>query len=118
MNILLGVFFGVCLLSFTLTIFRGIGISMIFNLDAFLIVLGGTTIAVFLGFPISRIRNTINTVMSTFSGQRDRENVIEDILTISRMYGKTDVRSIENRMKDFDDIFTKLGISLLVSDNS
>jgi chemotaxis protein MotA len=91
---------------------------MIFNLDAFLIVIGGTTIAMFLGFPVNRIRITVNEIIDAFSIQRNRDSVIEDILVVSRMYGKTNIRTLENRIKYFDDNFLKMGATLLINDHS
>jgi chemotaxis protein MotA len=118
MNILLSVFLAICSLLFIFTIFNGIGISMIFNLDAFLIVIGGTTIAMFLGFPVNRIRITVNEIIDAFSIQRNRDSVIDDILVVSRMYGKTDIRTLENRIRSFDDNFLKMGATLLINDHS
>ena len=118
MNIFLSAFLVISSLLFVFTIFNGIGISMIFNLDAFLIVIGGTTIAMFLGFPVNRIRITANEIIDAFSIQRSRDSVIEDILVVSRMYGKTDIRTLENRIKYFDDSFLKMGANLLINDHS
>ena len=118
MNIFLSAFLIISSLLFVFTIFNGIGISMIFNLDAFLIVIGGTTIAMFLGFPVNRIRITANEIIDAFSIQRSRDSVIEDILVVSRMYGKTDIRTLENRIKYFDDSFLKMGANLLINDHS
>ena len=117
MNLALSVVFVICLTSFGLTVFRGIGLSMIFNLDAFLIVVGGTAVALFLGFPAGRIRNTAYDVVNAFSPQRDREAVIEDILEVSRMYLKTDIRTLENRIRNFNDNFLKFGINLLINNH-
>ena len=118
MNIFLSAFLVISSLLFVFTIFNGIGISMIFNLDAFLIVIGGTTIAMFLGFPVNRIRITVNEIIDAFSIQRSRDSVIEDILVVSRMYGKTNIRTLENRIKYFDDNFLKMGANLLINDHS
>ncbi len=118
MNIFLSAFLVISSLLFVFTIFNGIGISMIFNLDAFLIVIGGTTIAMFLGFPVNRIRITVNEIIDAFSIQRTRDSVIEDILVVSRMYGKTNIRTLENRIKYFDDNFLKMGANLLINDHS
>ncbi len=118
MNIILCAAFVLALLSFILTIFKDIGLTMVFNLDAFLIVVGGTTIALFIGFPMTRIRDTVNVIIATFSKQRDRESVIKDILGISKMYGKTDIRSLEQKLKQVDDDYLKMGINLLINNYS
>ena len=118
MNIVLGLALAVGIMSFALTIFRDIGTSMIFNSDAFMIVIGGTTIAMFIGFPVQRLRHTLRDIMATFTEQRSREEVIRDILEVARMYRRTDVRSIENRMSTVNDHFLRMGVNLLINNHS
>ena len=118
MNIVLGLALVIGIMSFALTVLRDIGTSMIFNFDAFMIVIGGTTIAMFIGFPVQRLRHTFNEIMGTFAEQRSREDVIRDILDIARMYRRTDVRSIENRMNAVDDHFLRMGVNLLINNHS
>ena len=118
MNIVLGLALAVGIMTFTLTIFRDIGSSMIFNSDAFMIVIGGTTIAMFIGFPVQRLRLALRDIMATFSDQGSREETISNILDVARMYRKTDVRSIENRMSTVDDHFLKMGVNLLINNHS
>ena len=118
MNIVLGLALSVGIMSFALTIFRDIGASMIFNGDAFMIVIGGTTIAMFIGFPVQRLRQALNDIMATFAEQRGREEIIRDILEVARMYRRTDVRSIENRMSTVNDYFLRMGVNLLVNNHS
>ena len=115
MNIIWSLVLVIGLFSFTLTIFRDMGMSMIFNLDAFMIVMGGTTIALFVGFPVERLRNTVYDIMSAYSGQKDRDSVVKDILDISRMYMRTNIRNLENKMKGIDDDFLRLGLKLLIN---
>ncbi|MBI5666207.1 MAG: MotA/TolQ/ExbB proton channel family protein, partial [Nitrospirae bacterium] len=115
MNIILGAVITISLGAFALTVFRDIGISMIFNLDAFLIVLGGTTLALFVGFPFVRVRNTVNDIINAYSGRRDRDSVIKDILDISRTYMKTNIRNLESKIKGIDDDFLRLGAKLLIN---
>ncbi len=118
MNIVLGLALAVGILSFTLTVFRDIGTSMILNGDAFMIVIGGTIIAMFVGFPVQRLRQALNDIIATFREQRGREEIIRDIIEIARMYRTTDVRSIENRMSTVNDHFLKVGGNLLLNNHS
>ena len=118
MNIILGLALVMGIASFTLTVFRDIGTSMIFNSEAFMIVIGGTTIAMFIGFPVQRLRHALRDIMGTFSEQRTREELIGDILEIARMYRTTDVRTIENRIKTVDDHFLRMGVNLLINNHS
>ncbi len=118
MNIITGMALIIGIMVFALTVLRDIGTSMIFNFDAFMIVIGGTTIAMFIGFPVQRLRYAFYDIMATFTEQRSREEVIRDILDIARMYRRTDVRSIENRMNAVDDHFLRMGVSLLINNHS
>ena len=115
MNIILGTVITISLVSFALAVFKDIGISMIFNLDAFLIVAGGTTLALFVGFPFERIRNTIYDLINAYSRQRNRDSVIKDILDISRSYMRISIRNLENKIKSIDDDFLRLGAKLLIN---
>ena len=115
MNIIWSLVLGLGLFSFILTVFRDIGMSMIFNLDAFMIVMGGTTIALFVGFPVERLRNTMYDIMNAYSARKDRDSVVKDILDISRMYMRTNIRNLENKMKGIDDDFLRLGLKLLIN---
>lgn len=117
MNIAIGCVLAIGTFSFTFSVFRDIGASMIFNADAFLIVIGGTIIALFVGFPVQRLRDTFYDILHTFSKHREREDVINDILMVSRMYRRTDVRSLENSVELTHDGFLKLGVTLLLNDH-
>jgi len=118
MNIITGMALIIGVMIFALTVLRDIGTSMIFNFDAFMIVIGGTTIAMFIGFPVQRLRHACNDIMATFTEQRSREEIIRDILDIARMYRRTDVRSIENRLNAVDDHFLRMGVNLLINNHS
>jgi len=115
MNIILGAVITISLVSFALTVFKDVGMSMIFNLDAFLIVTGGTILALFVGFPFERIRNTIYDLINAYSRQRNRDSVIKDILDISRTYMRISIRNLENKIKSIDDEFLRLGAKLLIN---
>ncbi len=118
MNIFLGIAFVVTLSSFVLTVFRDVGLHMIFNPDALLIVVGGSIIAVFIGFPFKTIRDTAHDVISAFKTDRDRDAAVKDILEAAKIYRKADIRSLENRMKGMHDDFLRLGINLLINHRS
>ncbi len=117
MQLLLGLAVVAGSLTFILTIFRDISIGMIFNLDAFLIVVGGTMIAVCVGFPMKRVRQTIDEVRNTFKSQADRDSVVRDIVSIARVYGRVDIRNIESRVRALDYNFLKRGLHLLINRN-
>jgi chemotaxis protein MotA len=103
------------LFSFVITVFRDIGITMIFNFDAFLIVVGGTTVALLIGFPLERTRNTIQDVINAYSKRGDRDALIGSIIEVSRMWRKSNIRDLEGRIQHIDNDFLGLGIKLLIN---
>lgn len=115
MNIMFGLAFVISLTAFVSIVFQDIGLTMIFNPDAFFIVVGGTVLAVFVGFPFKRISDTMHDIVNTFKSKTDRETVINDILDLARMYRKSDIRGIDRRMKGIKDDFLRLGGNLLIN---
>ncbi len=114
MNVTVGITFTIILISFVFTIFKDISISTILNLDALMIVVGGTLISLLVGFPMKRISETINDVISSFSGQKEKDT-LKDIVDISRIYGKASVRAVEARIGEINDKFLRLGLNLLIN---
>ena len=115
MSVTLGITFSIILISFVMTVFKGIGISTIFNLDAFLIVIGGTSIALLVGFPTKRISDTIDDVINSYSKSKGKDELTKDIVAISKIYCKVPIRTIENKMEEIDDTFLKLRVNLLIN---
>ena len=115
MNVTFGITFTIILISFVFTIFKDISISTILNLDALMIVIGGTLISLLVGFPMKRISDTINDVINSFSGKKEKDTLFKDIIDISRIYGKTSIKTVEARMGEINDNFLKLGLNLLIN---
>ena len=118
MNIILGVVFLLGLLSFALTIFKDVGVQMIFNPDAFMIVIGGSVMALLVAFPFRRIKEAACDVIEAFGNDRQRDDLAKDILETARVYRKADIRNLEKRMSSMKDDFLRLGISLLISNRN
>jgi chemotaxis protein MotA len=118
MNAMLVITLIIALMLFAFTVFKDIGLSMIFNPDALMIVGGGTIVAVFLGFPFKRIKSTMYDIVNAFRPQRNRNEMAKDILEVARIYRRTDIRGLENRTKTLKDDFLKLGVSLLINHQS
>lgn len=115
MNLVLALAVTLGVVTCVLTVFRDISMGMLFNLDAFLIVVGGTVVAIFVGFPAKRVKETLADVMRTFRPQKDREDIVRSIVDLARVYGRVDIRSIEKRMRGMDYDFMKRGINLLIN---
>lgn len=118
MQAFLPVIYVIALLMFASTIFRSIGLAMAFNPDALMIVCGGTIVAMSLGFPMSRLKQTISDVIDSFKPQRNRSDAAKDLLDIARLLRKSDIRSLEKRMKATNDDFLKMGVELVMSHQS
>ncbi|HET6515863.1 MAG TPA: MotA/TolQ/ExbB proton channel family protein [Thermodesulfovibrionales bacterium] len=115
MNLIVGAALITGVLAFLVTIFRDIGVTMLLNPDAIFIVIGGTLVALLIGFPFVRIRETVRDVIDTFTGGTDRETLIKETLEIARIYRKADIRGIERRMKATRDDFLRLGVNLIIN---
>ena len=118
MNSIIAGIFILALALFSTTVFRNIGITMVFNPDALAIVLGGTIVAVFLGFPIKRLKKTFADIFDTFRPQRDRLALSKDILEIARTSRRADIRGLERQMRFIKDDFLKQGVNLLLTTKS
>jgi chemotaxis protein MotA len=105
-------------LAYVLTVFRDISVGMIFNLDAFLIVVGGTTLAVLVGFPYKRVRDTAHDVSDSFKDPMNRDQTINSIVNMARVFRKGDIRNTENRIENLQDPFLKRGLNLLINRNN
>jgi len=118
MNSIIAGIFILALALFSTTVFRNIGITMVFNPDALAIVLGGTIVAVFLGFPVKRLKKTFADIFDTFRPQRDRLALSKDILEIARASRRADIRGLERQMRFIKDDFLKQGVNLLLTTKS
>lgn len=115
MNIVLGLTVAVGFFAFILTVFRDISLGMIFNLDAFLIVVGGTSLAVLVGFPVKRVKDTLNDISDAFKDTLNRDQVIGSIVNMARVFRKVDIRNTENSIEALEDPFLKRGLNLLLN---
>jgi chemotaxis protein MotA len=115
MNLMLRTLFILGPFLFVLSVFKGVGLDMLLNTNALLIIFGGTIAALFVGFPAARIGDTLHTVIDAFRDKRDAQSTIKDILDIARTYRKGDIRNLEKNRETIDDPFLRLGINLLIS---
>ncbi len=117
MNIVLGLTVAVGFLAYVLTVFRDISLGMIFNLDAFLIVVGGTILAVIVGFPFKRVKDTVSDISDAFKDPMNREKLIRSIVDLARVFRKVDIRNTESRIEKLQDPYLKRGLNLLLNRN-
>jgi chemotaxis protein MotA len=115
MNVVLAVIGLIALLLFSSTVFRDIGLGMLLNPDALMIVLGGTVVAVFLGFPFRRLRTAVADIADTFRAKSDRQRTSQDLLDVARIYRRADIQGLERKMTAISNEFLKLGVNLLIN---
>ncbi len=115
MGFLLSGIVSLCLLAAISRAFNGIGMSVLFNMNAFLIVIGGSVAALLIGFSPRRIAATINDIADTFRSERKREDISHEIVEIARIYRRNDFKKLEAGVDRTKDDFLKLGINLLIN---
>ena len=115
MNALLLTTFLIALALFASTLFRNIGMELLINTDALMIVGGGTIIAVFLGFPLKRLKTVLCDIREAFRSNSTGQDTGKDILEITKIYRKGDIRKMERKIRTIEDNFLKMGISLLIN---
>ncbi len=115
MKTVLGMILFAALASFSSTVFRSIGLAMAFNPDALMIVGGGTIVAVFIGFPFQRIKNTSDHIIEAFRSLKSRQEAARDLAEIARIYRRNGIRSLEKKMNTIQDDFLRLGVNLLIN---
>ena len=115
MGFILGGIGSIWLIAMYMYVFRDIGIDVLFNLNAFLIVVGGTITALFIGFPVKRITSTVNDILDTFRDRSTKKEIANEIVEIARMHRRVDLKKLEERVSVVKDDFIKLGINLLAT---
>jgi len=115
MGFILGGIGSICLIAMYISVFRDIGIDVLFNLNAFLIVVGGTITALFVGFPVKRITTTVNDIMDAFREGSTKKDMVNEIVEIARINRRADLKKLEKKITGSKDAFLKLGINLLIN---
>ncbi len=115
MYIIMTLIFLGALAMFSATVFRSIGLSVIFNADALMIVGGGTIIAVFLGFPAGRLKKMVADVVESFQPLTDRQELAKEMLDLARTSRRADIQGLEKKIRTITDDFLRLGMNLLIT---
>jgi len=116
-SIITGIFI-IALTLFSTTVFRDIGMLAAFNTDALAVVIGGTIVAVFLGFPVTRLKKTFVDISDSFRSQPDRLALSKEILEIARASRRADIRGLERHALRIKDNFLRQGVNLLLTSKS
>ncbi len=105
------------ILSFLLSLFRGLETNMVFYLDALMIANGGTILAIFVSYPFKRIKRIIHLLTESFKGGSGREKLINEILRVSGTYRTEGIIELEKSLKNINNDFLRFGVSLIVNSN-
>lgn len=110
---LIGIIAGVSLIF--ISIFSGGGAQTFLEINAILIVLGGTFSATFINFRIKDVLGVMKVVKNAFHNQEpEYHRILEDIVHLSITARKEGILAIENATEDLDDPFMKHGLLLAV----
>lgn len=114
MSTLAGAIFGIVLL--TLAVFLGGGWKIFLNIEALMIVLGGTIAATLISFPFSRVVKFFTLVIRLFGEQKDSgdENLIGRIVVLAHKAQQHSIFSLEKEAKNEPDRYLRMGLQLLV----
>lgn len=98
------------LLSFHLEV-RELGLTS--NLNALIIVLGGTFFATLLAYPMSKLMMTARFLKESFSGSKQVHWTIQTLVKLSRINRKDGIRSLEREGEKLPPGLIKTGIGLM-----
>lgn len=83
------------------------------NLNALMIVLGGTFCATLLAYPYQKILMTVDFIKNSFSSGREIERTIQTIVYLARINKKRDIRLLEQESQKLPSGLIKTGIELI-----
>jgi chemotaxis protein MotA len=83
------------------------------NLNALMIVLGGTFFATLIAYPWGRLVFTARLLKKTFAGSSEIASTIQTIVNLARIYRKKDIRSLEQEVNHLPPGLIKIGVELI-----
>ena len=101
---------GIFLLAFNLEVGKmGLGS----NLNALMIVLGGTFSATLIAYPWKRVVWTAHVLKRAFTSLNEVDWTIDAVVNLARTYRKNGIRSLEKMAEDIPDGLLKTGVELI-----
>jgi chemotaxis protein MotA len=98
------------LLEFNLDV-REMGLAS--NLNALLIVLGGTLFATLIAYPREKLLATAGLLKRSFAGDDETETTIRTIVNLARIYRNKDIRSLEREVSSLPPGLLRIGVELI-----
>jgi chemotaxis protein MotA len=114
LSTLIGVAVGVVTLIVAVT-FSGTAPALFINIPGLIVVLGGTCAALFISVPLREIKRVFPLVRTVFRDDRvDSEKDIEELVTMTKLWMKDDVRNVEQELKKVSNPFLRTGVQLII----
>ncbi len=98
------------LLEFTMEV-KEMGFAS--NLNALMIVLGGTFFATLIAYPWEKLVSTARLLKKSFAGSIEIASTIQNIVNLARLYRKNDIRSLEQEVNHLPPGLVKIGVELI-----
>ncbi|MHB8910084.1 MAG: motility protein A [Syntrophales bacterium] len=98
------------LLEFTMDVTE---MGVVANLNALMIVLGGTLLATLIAYPREKLVFTAGLLKRSFTGSVETASTIQAIVNLARIYRKQDIRSLEQEVNHLPPGLLKIGLELI-----
>ena len=87
--------------------------GLVSNLNALLIVLGGTLLATLIAYPREKLVATARLVRKSFAGNGETDTTIQTIVNLARIYRSKDIRSLEQEVNNLPPGLLRIGVELI-----
>ncbi len=113
-----GVLFVGCFSALIIASVSGqIPLSALFNVQSLLLVIGGTALVIFFGFPVQRLHKTYLSVQKIFA-ENDTETAMTltpSILHLARVYHYNGALALEKSLRNVGNDFLVFGMNLIIA---
>jgi chemotaxis protein MotA len=111
----IGLFLGFGAIAFGM-IFKGASLLALWNPAAIIIIFGGTAASLFIGFPMSELKNFPTLLKLTFIQPKlpTKVELIDMIIAWGKISRREGLLALEDQVNEIDDPFIKKGILLLI----
>lgn len=111
---LIGALAGVLMLAIVLAV-SATDPGMYVNLPGLAIVLGGTLAAAFISYPLREVLRVFALLRTIFKGEQDYiDRDIDELVQISQLWMKNDVRKVEEALGKVSNPFLRTGVQLVI----
>jgi len=98
-----------------ITIVMGGNVAIFINIPSLVMVVGGTTAAVLINFPLSDVLNVINTIRNTFAQKESSvESLIQKLVEFATIARREGILALENHTEEAGDEFLQKSVQLAI----